>query len=238
MAKVSHTGLTGSPLVRLFAQLAGREVRPSKLLMSDRLSQWLSWTDAIALSAALEGSGAAVSSGPPVAGGVDEAEVARVRATLVTGISSMSSDLGSQEAVKGGTLEFAPYRQKYLSRQQSMEIAIETLRARLRTTLAARSAALGRLAALDAVMAQVLGGREQGLLSSLPGLLEAHFQRLRQAAQAVESVGTAGPNDALAWLGVFCQDMKALLLAELDLRFQPVEGLIEALRTTPSGHHE
>jgi hypothetical protein len=29
---------------------------------------------------------------------------------------------------------------------------------------------------------------------------------------------------------VFCKDMQAVLLAELELRFEPVEGLLEALR--------
>ena len=40
--------------------------------------------------------------------------------------------------------------------------------------------------------------------------------------------------EELQW-GVFCKDMQAVLLAELDVRMQPVEGLLEALRTT---HHE
>jgi hypothetical protein len=33
-----------------------------------------------------------------------------------------------------------------------------------------------------------------------------------------------------AWLDAFRKDMRSVLLAELDIRFQPVEGLLSALR--------
>ncbi len=33
-----------------------------------------------------------------------------------------------------------------------------------------------------------------------------------------------------AWLAVFQNDMQSVLRAELDIRFQPVEGLLAALR--------
>jgi hypothetical protein len=71
-------------------------------------------------------------------------------------------------------------------------------------------------------MEQVLGAPERTLLASVPALLEKHFKRLRQAA----------PD---AWLDRFRQDARDVLLAELDLRFQPVDGLLEALR---AGHKD
>ena len=40
---------------------------------------------------------------------------------------------------------------------------------------------MARLAAVDAVMEQVLGAHEHRLLSTVPALLEKHFERLRQA---------------------------------------------------------
>ena len=88
---------------------------------------------------------------------------------------------------------------------------------------------MAQLAAVDAVMEQALGAQEHNLLSAVPGLLEKHFVRLRQAHQALpdEPEGGALP---VAWQDVFCKDMQAVLLAELELRFEPVEGLLEALR--------
>ncbi len=37
-----------------------------------------------------------------------------------------------------------------------------------------------------------------------------------------------------AWLAIFGQDLKAALLAELDTRLQPAEGLLDALRNETS----
>ncbi len=119
--------------------------------------------------------------------------------------------------------EFAVYRQRYLARQQAMETAIGASRGGLRDALAARSPALARLAAVDAVMEQALAAREQALLGMLPTRLQKHFERLRHEA------GPEAP--PAAWLPAFRRDLQALLLAELDFRLQPLEGLMQALRT-------
>jgi hypothetical protein len=85
-------------------------------------------------------------------------------------------------------------------------------------------------------MELVLSPREQTLLASVPVLLEEHFERLRQAEQtALAEAGVAEGTPATmpgAWLEVFRKDMQSVLLAELDVRFQPVEGLLAALRTS------
>jgi hypothetical protein len=92
-----------------------------------------------------------------------------------------------------------------------------------------------RLAEVDAVMERALSPRERSLLATVPALLGGHFERLRKAeqetladARASEDAPTIAPG---AWLNVFRKDMQSVLLAELDLRFQPVEGLLAALRT-------
>ena len=114
------------------------------------------------------------------------------------------------------------------------------LRGRLRDRLAAASADMAQLAEVDAVMEQTLSPREQRLLASIPGLLGDHFERLRQAAQPAavdQSSAQHSSPQAIpahlpgAWLDLFRQDMQNLLLAELDVRFQPVDGLLAALRT-------
>jgi hypothetical protein len=124
--------------------------------------------------------------------------------------------------------DFAPHRRRYLASQQAMETQIAPLRERLRARLAARSPAMARLAAVDAVLANALAAEEQRLLATVPGLLEKHFRRLCQA----ESTAPDLPDGNLRpgrWLEAFGKDMQAVLLAELDLRFQPLEGLLEAL---------
>jgi hypothetical protein len=104
-------------------------------------------------------------------------------------------------------------------------------------------------------MERALDARERSVLGALPALLEAHFKRLRDAARAeAETEATTpaevtapAPTDAQtrpeaaqavaapranAWLDLFREDMRAVLLAELDVRFQPVEGLLAALRAS------
>ena len=131
---------------------------------------------------------------------------------------------------------YADFRQCYLALQQSMETRIGTLRGRLRSQLATRTSEMTRLAVVDAIMERSLGARERSLFGTVPGLLGGHFERLRKADQASEASadGEAPAGSAAArpgaWLDAFRKDMQSVLLAELDIRFQPVEGLLAALR--------
>ena len=133
--------------------------------------------------------------------------------------------------------EFAPLRRRYLALQQAMEAGIGPLRARLRTTLAAKSPAMARLAAVDVVMEQVLAAREHSLLAGVPALLEKHFNRLSGNGASM-TAEPAGEPQAGEWLHAFRKDMKSVLLAELDFRFQPIEGLLEALCMRQPECHE
>lgn len=216
-------GLSGSTLVRLLARFAGKEVREPPQATADRLSDWLGWTDAISLSTVLAGGAAQAGASARMSIGAEEAECARVRAALTKTLAEGNAF----------TSDFALYRQRYLARQHAMETAIGPLRARLRSKLATRSPDMARLAAVDAVMDQALGAKEHSLLGTVPAVLEKHFKRLRQTVPALHDTEAPDPGDAHpdAWLETFRQDFQALLLAELEHRFQPVEGLLEALRT-------
>jgi hypothetical protein len=227
-----RTGFDGAALVRLLSRLTGAGVREPRQVTADGLSQWFGWTDAISLSAALNGNPAApassarstrsapispISRGTPAASPTaEETECRRVRAALTAAIAEDSIFVAATTG--DAAPDFAPFRQRYLARQQAMDAGISPLRGRMRARLAAQSPDMARLAAVDVVMEQVLGAQERSLLAGVPALLDKHFRQLRQAA----------PD---AWLDVFRRDARDVLLAELDLRFQPVEGLLEALRT-------
>ncbi len=77
---------------------------------------------------------------------------------------------------------------------------------------------MARLAEVDAVMEVALTPREHTLLAKVPDLLGLRFARLHAGGQ---------PH----WLDAFRRGMQSVLLAELDLRFQPVDALLAALRT-------
>jgi hypothetical protein len=260
-----RTAVSGPALIRVLARLTDLDVPESSQSLSDRLSQWLGWTDAIGLSTALNGHsrGGHPRGGPPragaprddhppaVAAGVqadghaEEAECARLRTSLakaIVGDSTFaaarrrgSAQAPAQNASADTAVDYAVFRQRYLSIQQTMETTIGDLRGRLRAMLATRTPAMARLAVVDAVMERALSPREHNLLATVPGMLAGHFERLRAAERetlaAAEAAGDAAGGRSGAWLDVFRKDMQSVLLAELELRFQPVEGLLAALLT-------
>jgi len=292
---LQRTAPSGPALIRLLARFADADVLEPRQSLSDRLSQWLGWTDAIALSSALTGAPPSVPAAARAFGSAEEAECARVRASLVKTITGDSAFAVARRRGAGYVepqavpADYALFRQRYQAMQQSMETGVGNLRGRLRALLAAKTPAMGRLALLDAVMERALGERERNLLASVPVLLAGHFERLRDAAQqaqdqepapddgtqaesaasraastaagsaaAAAAAGSAAegsvepkahvppqpqapaldaaptPAQAVApnaWLDVFRKDMQSVLLAELDVRLQPVEGLLAALRT-------
>lgn len=216
-----RTNVRGPTFIRLLSRLTDVDTGRSNTALPERLSQWLDWTHALALSAALDGSVEVLAD--EVAHPVDEeaAECARVRQSLVNAITG-ARELVARGIVAGTTPDVAPLRQRYTTLQRSMQSNTGHLRGRLRDILATVSPQMARLAEVDAVMELALSPREQALFSHVPGLLAHHFDRLRQAA---------APDDAGAWLDAFRRDMQAVLLAELDVRFQPVDALLAALRT-------
>jgi len=236
---------SGPALIRLLARLTDVEVAESSQSLSDRLSQWLGWTDAIGLSTALSGNPPVVAPGARAFGSAEESECARVRASLTSTIArettlSAANRRGSpreraQAAPTEVVVDYAVVRQQYQSIQQTMDTDIGNLRGRLRAMLAARTPAMARLAVVDAIMERALSPRERNLLAGVPGMLAGHFDRLRLAEQAsladADAAGESAAVKAGTWQNVFRKDMQSVLLAELDVRFQPVEGLLAALRT-------
>ncbi|WP_028352481.1 DUF3348 domain-containing protein [Bordetella petrii] len=235
-----RTGVSGPALVRLLTRLAHADISESGQSLADRLSLWLGWTDAIALSAVLDSGAQAAPAGAPASDSAEEDECARLRAALADAIDDDGTRARAPILRRGqpvvretppdtGT-DYAPHRQRYLTLQQTMETRIGQLRSRLRAILAGMPG-MARLAMMDAVMDRSLGAHERRLLATVPALLESHFARLRQAAQdAPDEPAAAAPAQ---WLATFRQDMRSVLLAELDIRLQPVEGLLAALRDRP-----
>lgn len=197
---------------------------------AERLSLWLGAFDAVTLDAAHQ-SLKAVDAGWPSSlaspASVQE-EYHRVRTSLLKAFGQIDG-LGAPETDG----KYAPYRKHYLEQQRQMEAKIGTLRAHVRHILARAATPLGQLAALDAVWEQMLGGREQKLLAVVPALLERRFKHLHKAHQQTLDV-TAQPDDPAAgrqrggWLDRFGQELREILVAEMDVRLQPVVGLMEA----------
>ena len=244
-----RAAFSGPTLVRLLAGLSG-VVTEAPQSLSDRLSQWLGWTDAIALSTALNGNPPAGADDMRVIDSDENTLCTRARTSLTNAIAGACQSAPAKRgrsapvpvqlaafevAARDAAAHYAECRQRYLSAQQLMEMDIGNLRGRLRTLLAEKTPAMARLAEVDAVMEQALGSRERSLLAGVPALLKVHFERLHEAEhRALSEAQTSGEPATVtpgAWLNLFRKDMQSVLLAELEVRFQPVEGLLAALRT-------
>ena len=228
--ELPRTGLNGSALVELLAQMALTDRPAAPPSFVEGLGRWLGWKDAIGLSAALPAHTtprADTAQAPPpgaIAAINDtvarlDTEFTRVRTALTLSIAQTLDEVALGED-RG---YFLPWRRACFRLQQAMEAAVGPLRAQARAALQAQAAlhaafaALGTLAALDAALATALAPREQTQLALMPVLLEKHFKQ-----------EGAVP-------GAFHQGMQALLGAELELRLQPALGLLDALRTAHAG---
>lgn len=146
-----------------------------------------------------------------------------------------------QTELPGGEGTYAAFQQRYLDQQRQMETKIASLRAHVRQVLGAATPRLQQLATLDAVMDKMIDARRQKLLGQVSTLLERRFEQLRQAHEAANEAAKAaqlpdaGPPPAPGaewrpggWLHGFSREWQEALVAELEVRLQPVLGLMEA----------
>lgn len=222
MENPQRTSACGPTFIRLLAGLTDADITPPRQSLSERMSQWIDWKQAVALSTALDARPAQADIDPAAQPDTAAAkDCAQVRAALGQAIAG---DRAFAD-VEGDAPDAMFFRQRHLALQQAMDAGVGQLRQRLRERLSARSPELARLAAVDAAMERSLARHERNLLSAVPALLANRHEHLCAAASP-----EATPH---AWLDTFRGDLKQALLAELDLRLQPVEGLLAALRNRP-----
>ncbi len=212
-----------SPLVRQLAawQPDSDGAEPPRADVAERLGQWLNVADAIALSA-LHQTLPRVKLRPRTRGEALpppaelQADLQRVRQALERAIVRHDSDLCEHE--------FALVHQHVLDLQRHMDMRIDALRDHVRHTLSAVSLPLAQLAALDQALQPLLGGREQHLLSTLPVHLKNRYARVRPAADAAGAADAPPPSVS----HTLTAELHAMLRAELELRLQPVQALVDA----------
>ena len=216
--------------------------------VGEELSQWLSTVDAVTLSRAVRAAEEVVPTSV-----LEDAGVAAVRelaqlvsaarvelAALVEGRPaagraqrSRADNTPTDPPDPAAEAEFAPHGARYRAAQKQIEARTAVVRAQVRSGLAAAAPPARPLAALDAVMEQVMAPREQRLWATLAGHLERRMAHRRQLHQ--DMLAATGSVDDPArwkqpggWLYAFERDLQALLQAEIDVRLEPVMGLLEA----------
>lgn len=192
--------------------------RPGETALAARLGEWVGWRDAVDLAAALT---------VPVRTG----RLERSASSLESGVLALSelrtrlaqplegpgpTDRAPEASLHDNDACFVSGRRLYLARRQSAARAIGSLRIHLRGLLV--EAGAERLAAIDAVMEQILETKQEALFARLLHALE------RRSSARVNETSSSTPLDML-------QDMQQAWEAELEHRLLPLEGLAEALRT-------
>lgn len=241
-----------SHLVRLLQHWAQPSGAPERSDVAEQLSQWLSTVHAVQLGRALhaiESGGPRSATAPEQGGGLDLAALEHCVHGLQEELSALpaagpaasralrerADNTPAEAPDPAAEGDFSVHGARYQALQKQIEARVSRVRAHLRQCLSAGPEPLRRLAMLDAVMEQMFGAREQRLWATLPTHLErrmaslrtAHQQRLEAAAEADAPQQWRAPG---GWLAVFEQDARALLLCEIELRMQPLRGLLDAAR--------
>lgn len=231
-----------SRYVGLLSDLSEAKLNSAEFNLADRLGSLLGFSGSITLAGALRNlaKGAVGSSVDNVK--TLQADVLDIREKCLKSIAYSfdgkviegqltvpSNVIGTREEV---LKTYEPYRRFYIAHQVEMSANIDNLRVRVRAGLAGFSPSLAQLAELDSLFEQSFEVESRNLFSTTTKLLEHRFRRLLAGHE-----GKANDYDDISknwvmkgqWLDLFYQEMRELLLAEFDVRLQPVLGLLEAL---------
>ncbi len=210
--------------------------------VAQKLSQWVGVFESVTLHAAHQSVGTVADTDAkcvsPDQVAALQAQCRQVQQTLVRAIEKPeAADTGARrgrhplnqpEPPPDAQVDFAPYRQHYLDQQRNMKLMVGPLRNQLRQTLAQASPALRQLATLDAVWEQLLDGHTQKLTATVPVRLQRRFEHLRKLHTQPPAQDASLWRQPGGWLHGFNKELQAVLRAELDVRLEPVWGLIDA----------
>lgn len=236
-----------SRLMRVLSTLAQADVEVSHANFTERLGRLIDFSGSIALLAMHNKLPATPFESRTVSLQTVQTELLRVHAALVTAVmASFQTGAGSarimlpqanRDTALKKLLNYALYQRFYAAHQAEFEFRVQGLRSLLRDAMSGVSPALAQLAVLDATLNDTLLLHSRALFAVIPKLLGKRFdylvaQHLLSQAQQGEHANDDNPHDWLqpgAWLSQFYSEMRDLLLAELEMRLQPVFGLFAAL---------
>lgn len=126
--------------------------------------------------------------------------------------------------------DYAPYYKFYAAQQIEMNTKIQHLHEKIREIAHSTSKTLSELATLDAALAEVLTVSTRKFYSVIPKLLAKRFEQICNTTASTQTP-TGGWLQPGGGFDQFCQEIRVVLLAELDVRLQPLLGLVEAINT-------
>ncbi|MGC8120133.1 DUF3348 family protein [Marinobacter sp. VGCF2001] len=146
-------------------------------------------------------------------------ELASTRTALIRRIQSLTDELNNGTEPGPEAILNA-----WLALQRKVAASSRQLRDKVRNAMKDQGHAMARLAQLDAVFDHTMAGYTSQCFAQIPRVLEQRFHSLQTPSDSSPDTGLAPDNR----LHRYCEDAQNLLLAELDVRLEPVLGLLEA----------
>ena len=228
----SSTVQSHSRLIRVLAEITGKDFEASSRNFAERLGLLLGFSDSIVLADALKTPACDTAHELPDAEDI-RSTFLRVRGLMVNFIVTSCRTDAANERLRwpviepqDGKVSVEPIVNFYMAHQREMELGIRALRVTVREAMTEATAPLRQLAQLDQVLEETLSVHGRRFLAAVPRLLE---QRIDQPLQRDWQTD---------WQHALAEDICELLLAELELRLQPVLGLVEALNHEVSTYNE
>ncbi len=213
--------LTQSRLVRQLAQLTGRGLASSSRPFSDRLGSLIDLSNSVSLSATLAGLRRKPFEAIPGGARRSREDFLKVHGAMVGAImrslvpGSGPSRIKWPQVEEGEYPPAAAYGKFYAAHQREMDARVRGLQERVHDNLRGTAPELAELAQLDAALNDAVAVHSRQLFAAIPGLV---VERAEQFKAETEDVGPR-----------IQADIQGLLLAEVEARLLPVQGLVEAL---------
>ncbi len=229
----------GSRLVRALVGMSVSDVAVSNKNFAMRLGRLVDLSDSISISTVHTCQSAESFRQEANSTEALQAEFLRVRNGIVTAIiNSYGADTGfgrikfpraDREVPADSDSGYGPYGRFYAAHQRDMELKISQLRLQVHDVAEGASAELAQLAALDEVLADTLAVHSRKMFARLPGFLAKRFDQLLNSYQCALADPQPGASTWPELLEGFGCEIRKLLLAEVEARLLPTQGLIEAL---------
>ncbi|MGK0441438.1 MAG: hypothetical protein ACJA0N_001236 [Pseudohongiellaceae bacterium] len=126
----------------------------------------------------------------------------------------------------------ASYQRFYITLQTELSSKINALHSLISDAVSDTTAELNHLCTLDGTLGETLKTHQRKAYSSIAPFLATRFDYFKPLAASVDT-----PNQTNEFIIQFGEELKQLILTELDARLQATYGLIEALNeqvTTPN----
>jgi hypothetical protein len=223
MTQISPTFSLAQPrLLTLLADMATGAASAPPQHLGQQLGRMIDLPNSVSLSATLAGLSRLVFEPleeDPVRARDD---FLRVHAAMIGAVlRSLSPERGPSrirwpEPVGEEAVPVEAYGKFYAANQREMEARVRGLQERVRDVLTGARPELAQLVSLESALGNAFQARARRLYAAIPAIVSRHLEQLRDA-------GVDAPEARLR------DEVQTLLLAEVEARLLPVQGLIEAL---------